>query len=86
MTSVPRRLQRQRSRARLHRLSLIAALVVASAGITLNVPPAIFIGIAWLAGAGIAPLADIHNDGSRTGFGILAAATAVFLHDLLAWR
>lgn len=81
--TVPRRVRRQRTRVRRHRVSLAAALAVGGAGAALHAPPALFLGTAWLAGAGIMPLFGIHRDGMQVCFGVLTGAAATFLYSLL---
>jgi len=84
-TIMPRRLRRQRTRTIFNRLSLVVALATGGAGAVLHAPSALFLGAAWLAGAGVAPLMGLHGEGMQISFGIMTGATAIFLYSLLAW-
>lgn len=81
--TVPRRIRRQRTRLKHHRVSLAAALAVGVAGAGLHAPPALFLGTAWLAGAGISPLFGIRSDGMQACLGVLTGAAGTFLYSLL---
>lgn len=84
-SSPPRRLRRQRSRTILRRLTLMGALAVAAAGSIAHSPPALFAGLAWMAGVGLAPRLGLHAQGGQVLFGCATAGAGVFVYALLFW-